>query len=105
MVANIFTNDEESYLYYPDAEMLAFELQADRGNFTYRIEHAQIDTTLGVDFTSNIFLFPREGNGVFTESKVDEFLNAIGSTRWHESRSRDAQKSIAGRHRLYMRVS
>ena len=80
LVSNTFTNDEESYLYYPDAEMLAFEFQADRGNFTYRIEHAQIDTTLGVNFNGNIFLFPKEQDKTFTQSKVDEFLNAIGST-------------------------
>ena len=78
------TNDgtiikERSYLFYPEASMVSFELEVPTSpKWTWRFEHATIDSTAGLGFLGSVNLRPRSETG-FEQADYREFLNAIGA--------------------------
>ncbi len=79
VVASVFDNRDDSYLFYAKGKLSAIELAVPVNRLTWRFEHSIIETLDSPANTGNIALKTEESNR-FTQSKIDEFINAVNDT-------------------------
>ncbi len=77
IIASVTSNDDKTYLYYPEGTLSAFEIAVPTGKWTWRLEVAQIKSIAALDGTGGNIYLDAEDAG-FTKDSVDEFLAAIG---------------------------
>ncbi len=73
-IETVYKNDSESYFYYPEGELTAFEISVPTGKWTWRLEVAEIESVKGLDGSNgymSLYAFD-----VFTAASVTEFLDA-----------------------------
>ncbi len=91
-IETVYQNDTESYLYYPEGELKAFEISVPIGKWTFRYEVAEIESISGLDGTNgylSIYAYD-----VLTKASVDEFIAASNApTRDEELRGTTLFKS------------
>ncbi len=73
-VETVYKDDTESYLYYPEGSLNAFEISVPIGKWTFRYEVAEIESISGLD-GSNGYLSVYAYD-VLTKASVDEFIAA-----------------------------
>ncbi len=79
LVASTYPNDDETYLFYPKGKLSAIEIAVTSNRYTWRLEHAKIETYDAPGILGNITLFTEEGSA-FTAPKIDAFNEAVKDT-------------------------
>ena len=78
LILNTYENEQDTYLFYPDTEMVGIEMEVPISRrWVWQFEQSQSKTLAGLGFTDNFILTPKD-HGDFTATSQEEFFNAIG---------------------------